>query len=84
MDMGKKLGRHDGIEEEIDEYTPSHHEGKGLMDGTDWDFLHPFDNNPSTFTLQEIFGPRSFLASRLLIGSDSKRTVLLKVVFGIS
>jgi len=28
MDMGKKLGRHDGIEEDVDEYIPSHYEGK--------------------------------------------------------
>lgn len=82
--MGEKLGRHDGIEGEIDEYIPSHHEGKGLMDGTDWEFLHPFDNNPQTHILQEVFSPRSFLASRLLIRSNSGRTVLLKVVFGIS
>ena len=79
--MGEKLGRHDSIEGEVDEYIPSHHEGKGLRDGTDWEFLHPFDNNPPTLILQEIFSSRSFLASRLLI---SERTVLLKVVFGIS
>jgi len=82
--MGGKLGRHDGIEGEVDEYIPSHHEGKGLIDGTDWEFLHPFDNNPQTHILQEVFSPRSFLASRLLISSDSGRTVPLKVVFRIS
>lgn len=82
--MRKKIWRHDGIEGEIDEYIPSHYEGKGLMDGTDWEFLHHFDNNPPTLILQEVFGPRSFLASRLLVGSNSGHTVLLKVVFGIS
>ena len=82
--MRKKLGRHDGMGEEVDEYIPSHYEGKGLVDGTDWEFLHPFDNNPPTLILQEVFSPRSFLASRLLISSDSGCTVLLKVVFGIS
>ena len=82
--MRKKLGRHDGMGEEVDEYIPSHYEGKGLVDGTDWEFLHPFDNNPPTLILQEVFSPRSFLASRLLISSDGGCAVLLKVVFGIS
>ena len=54
------------------------------MDGTDWDFLHPFGSNPPNLILQEIFSPRSFLASHLLISSDSGRTLFLKVIFGIS
>ena len=54
------------------------------MDGTDWDFLHFSPTTPPNLTLQKIFSPRSFLASRLVGGGCGGRTVFLKVVFGIS
>jgi len=67
----------------------SRHTSQGeRLDG--WDGLgfpssfHRHRQPLHTLTLQEIFSPRSFLASRLLDSSDGGHTLLPKVVFGIS
>ena len=56
--------------------------GEGLMGRTGISFiLSPTSPN---ITLQKIFSPRSFLASRLLSDGDGGRIIFPKVVFGIS
>jgi hypothetical protein len=53
------------------------------MGRTGISFILSLTTSPNP-TLQKIFSPRSFLASRLLGDGDSSRTIFLNVVFWIS